>query len=183
MSPQSQPFTEALASGRLWKACNCLHSFFTRSIEIQLIHLIRRFSCKQAKKHDCAIINIISKQFVSFLILFVYLLVRLWPSSMTLAQNVRDWGSIPCWGTKFFCPWEPTATFGTQYGSVIWSEVWGLTFPKGGECYDGQLLRWSSGMVLTKNVRHRGSIPCWHIEFFCLSEDTAPFMTMCFHAI
>ena len=29
---------------------------------------------------------------------------------VTLVQNVRDWGSIPSWGTEFFGPSEPTVT-------------------------------------------------------------------------
>ena len=33
---------------------------------------------------------------------------------MMLAQNVRDWGSIPCWGTEFFDPSEPTVTLKSQ---------------------------------------------------------------------
>ena len=33
---------------------------------------------------------------------------------MTLIQNARDWGSIPCWGTEFFSPSEPNVTIETK---------------------------------------------------------------------
>ena len=46
---------------------------------------------------------------------------------MMLAWHVRDWGSIPHWDTEFFCPSEPTVTFGTQNlmgftDLIVWSK-------------------------------------------------------------
>ena len=55
---------------------------------------------------------------------------------MTLAQNARDWGLIPYWGTNFFLSftthcyiWYPITGFIDLL--FVWSEVWGHACPKG----------------------------------------------------
>ena len=95
---------------------------------------------------------------------------------MMLAWNVREWGSIPCWGTEFFGLSEPTVTFGTQlWDSLIY--LYGQSvrtcFPQRGvnvmadSCLGGLAV-----MMLTRNARDPGLIPHWGTELFGLSEPT-----------
>ena len=89
---------------------------------------------------------------------------------MMFALNARDWDLIPCWGTEFFSPSEPTVTFGTQLQhslTCLFGQAWGHVSPEGVNvmaisCHDGLMV-----LMLTQNVWDWGLIPCLGTEFFC----------------
>ena len=48
------------------------------------------------------------------------------------------------------------------------------------EYHGDHLSWWSSIVILDWNARDKGSIPCWRIELFCLSESTLTFISHIF---
>ena len=91
---------------------------------------------------------------------------------ITLAQNVRDQGLIPHWGTEFFYQ-NPQLHLTPNYGIHRYNclvKAWGHAFPRWGwmswQTDDRRRLGGLMVIMLDWNMRDQCSIPRWGIEFF-----------------
>ena len=89
---------------------------------------------------------------------------------MMLTRNVRDQGSIFCWGVEFFSPSEATVTFGAQLLDKLTSFVWSRFPQRRVNVTVNSCLGVLVVMMLIRNVKDQGSIPYWGTEFFGPSE-------------
>ena len=81
--------------------------------------------------------------------------VSWWSNDMALAQNARDWGSIPHWGPKLstHCDFDGQCDLRARSVFKAWQQLstWGLRWVMESWC--------SCGVTLTWNTREHGSIP------------------------
>ena len=164
--------------------------FLSGSSKNQLIHLIRQICYKKGKtqlqdQHTCHDRLYFKTVCISSDSDSSPLQERLWFMSLQTVTLMVWWYGAHAEsdrllldfdsGREFFCQLEPHwyilhLILGCINLLAVWSEVWGRALPKGDESHYGQLPSWSSGMMLTQNIRVWGSIPSWGTEFFCPSK-------------